>query len=163
MPGKQAKILHDQQINDLLVFASTTRNPLRNKLIVLLSVKAGLRAGEIAGLTWDMVLDPSPAALARSRRRHDCGRYPRAQFSAPDRHSPTVRRWAQLWTSLLPTSRLRRDHRDHCQRDRCHSVRPPFPKHLSAVRAVRDLAVLLPARSRHMQRQSDRRPKTVSK
>jgi integrase len=59
MAGRQAKILHEQQINDLLVFASTTRNPLRNKLIVLLSVKAGLRAGEIAGLTWDMVLDPT--------------------------------------------------------------------------------------------------------
>jgi integrase len=59
MAGKQAKILHEQQINDLLVFASATRNPLRNKLIVLLSVKAGLRAGEIAGLTWDMVLDPT--------------------------------------------------------------------------------------------------------
>jgi integrase len=59
MAGKQAKILHDQQINDLLVFASATRNPLRNKLIVLLSAKAGLRAGEIAGLSWDMVLDPS--------------------------------------------------------------------------------------------------------
>src|ERR1700754_2723188 len=59
MPGKQAKILHDQQINDLLIFASATRNPLRNKLMVLLSVKAGLRAGEIAGLTWDMVLDPT--------------------------------------------------------------------------------------------------------
>src|SRR5271167_3361049 len=59
MAGRQAKILHDQQISDLLVFASATRNPLRNKLIVLLSVKAGLRAGEIAGLTWDMVLDPT--------------------------------------------------------------------------------------------------------
>jgi integrase len=59
MAGRQAKILHDQQINDLLVFASATRNPLRNKLIVLLSAKAGLRAGEIAGLSWDMVLDPS--------------------------------------------------------------------------------------------------------
>jgi hypothetical protein len=46
MSGKQAKILHEQQINDLLVFASATRNPLRNKLIVLLSVKAGLRAGD---------------------------------------------------------------------------------------------------------------------
>jgi integrase len=57
--GRQAKILHEQQINDLLVFASASRNPLRNKLIVLLSVKAGLRAGEIAGLTWDMVLDPT--------------------------------------------------------------------------------------------------------
>jgi integrase len=52
MAGRQAKILHEQQINDLLVFASATRNPLRNKLIVLLSVKAGLRAAEIAGLTW---------------------------------------------------------------------------------------------------------------
>jgi integrase len=59
MAGRQAKILHEQQINDLLVFASASRNPLRNKLIVLLSVKAGLRAGEIAGLTWDMVLDPT--------------------------------------------------------------------------------------------------------
>jgi integrase len=28
-------------------------------LIVLFSVKAGLRAGEIASLTWDMVLDPN--------------------------------------------------------------------------------------------------------
>jgi integrase len=28
-------------------------------MLVLLSVKAGLRAGEIAGLTWDMVLGPS--------------------------------------------------------------------------------------------------------
>jgi integrase len=52
MAGRRAKILHQQQINDLLIFASATRNPLRNKLIVLLSVKAGLRAGEIAGLTW---------------------------------------------------------------------------------------------------------------
>ena len=59
MAGRQAKILFDQQISDLLVFASATRNPLRNKLMVLLSVKAGLRAGEIAGLTWDMVLDPT--------------------------------------------------------------------------------------------------------
>jgi integrase len=71
MLGKQAKILHDQQINDLLVFASTTRNPLRNKLIVLLSVKAGLRAGEIAGLTWDMVLDPT-GEVGQAIELHDC-------------------------------------------------------------------------------------------
>jgi integrase len=71
MSGKQAKILHDQQINDLLVFASTTRNPLRNKLIVLLSVKAGLRAGEIAGLNWDMVLDPT-GEIGQAIELHDC-------------------------------------------------------------------------------------------
>ena len=28
-------------------------------MIVLLAAKAGLRAGEIANLTWDMVLDPT--------------------------------------------------------------------------------------------------------
>jgi integrase len=71
MAGKQAKILHDQQINDLLVFASATRNPLRNKLIVLLSVKAGLRAGEIAGLTWEMVLDPI-GEVGEAIELHDC-------------------------------------------------------------------------------------------
>src|SRR5262249_14846711 len=33
--------------------------PLRNRVVVCLSVKAGLRAGEIANLTWDMALNPS--------------------------------------------------------------------------------------------------------
>ena len=38
-------------------FAERTRNPIRNRVIVLLSAKAGRRAGEIANLTWDMVVD----------------------------------------------------------------------------------------------------------
>jgi integrase len=59
MAGKQAKILSDQQTRSLLVFASTSRNPRRNRLILLLSLKAGLRAGEIAKLTWDMVVGPT--------------------------------------------------------------------------------------------------------
>jgi len=59
MAGKQAKILSDANIDDLLLFAGTTRRPLRNKVMVLLSAKAGLRAGEIAHLTWDMVTNPS--------------------------------------------------------------------------------------------------------
>ena len=58
MAGKQAKILSNDQVERLLLFASTTRNPLRNRVLVLLSLKAGLRAGEIANLTWPMVLDP---------------------------------------------------------------------------------------------------------
>ena len=33
--------------------------PARNRAIVLLSVRAGLRASEIAKLTWDMLIDPS--------------------------------------------------------------------------------------------------------
>jgi integrase/recombinase XerD len=59
MLGKQAKVLSDKHIKSLLVFARRTRYPTRNRAIVLLSVKAGLRAGEIANLTWGMVLDPS--------------------------------------------------------------------------------------------------------
>lgn len=61
MAGKQAKIISSAQINALLTFASESRCPARNRLIVLLSVKAGLRAGEIANLTWDMVLTPNGA------------------------------------------------------------------------------------------------------
>ena len=58
MAGKQAKILSDDQVERLLSFASTTRNPLCNRVLVLLSLKAGLRTGEIANLTWPMVLGP---------------------------------------------------------------------------------------------------------
>src|SRR6202011_2723249 len=57
MPGKRAKILATTDVGDLLVYASCSRHPLRNRVMVLLSAKAGLRAGEIAGLTWGMVLD----------------------------------------------------------------------------------------------------------
>jgi integrase len=59
MLAKQAKVLAPPDLADLLVFADCSRYPVRNRVIVLLSTKAGLRAGEIAGLTWDMVLDAS--------------------------------------------------------------------------------------------------------
>jgi integrase len=61
MRGKQAKILSDDNLDDLLLFAETSRHPLRNKVIVLMSAKAGLRAGEIAHLSWTMVTDPTGA------------------------------------------------------------------------------------------------------
>jgi integrase len=54
MVGKRAKILSADHVEDLLVFAHQTRHPIRNRVLVLLSVKAGLRAGEIANLTWPM-------------------------------------------------------------------------------------------------------------
>ena len=59
MLGKQAKVLALLDVADLLAFADCSRQPLRNRVMVLLSTKAGLRAGEIANLTWDMVLDAS--------------------------------------------------------------------------------------------------------
>jgi len=70
MPGRQAKALSAADVSDLLVFASCTRNPLRNRVLVLLSAKAGLRAGEIANLTWDMVLGPT-GLISGSIELHD--------------------------------------------------------------------------------------------
>ena len=57
MAGKQEKILSDRRIADLLFIAAAYRQPLRNRVMVLLSVKAGLRAAEIANLDWNMILD----------------------------------------------------------------------------------------------------------
>lgn len=59
MASKQAKILSKQQTDALYLSLALTRNPERNRLIFLLSIKAGLRAKEIAELTWSMVLDAS--------------------------------------------------------------------------------------------------------
>lgn len=56
-PGKQAKVLSDGQIKAALVFIETTRYPLRDRVIFLLSLKAGLRAKEITSLQWWMVMD----------------------------------------------------------------------------------------------------------
>ena len=55
--GKQAKTLKKKQIGQLLWYVSTLRHAQRNEVIVLLSVRAGLRAKEIASLTWSMVTD----------------------------------------------------------------------------------------------------------
>lgn len=54
---KQAKVLTQQQQKTVLLYLETTRHALRNKVIFLLSVRAGLRAKEIASITWGMVTD----------------------------------------------------------------------------------------------------------
>ena len=55
--AKQAKVLSKRQIALTAALVAQTRYPTRNHAIFLLSVKAGLRAKEIAELTWDMVTD----------------------------------------------------------------------------------------------------------
>jgi integrase len=55
--GKQAKILSDKQIRAVLAELDTRRYPLRDRVIFLLSIKAGLRAKEVASVTWAMVTD----------------------------------------------------------------------------------------------------------
>ncbi len=55
--AKQAKILSKAQQEAVLSFLSSTRYPTRDRLIFLLSVRAGLRAKEIAALKWEMITD----------------------------------------------------------------------------------------------------------
>jgi integrase len=55
--GKQAKILNEHQFQALLAWLATRKHADRNRLVVLLSFKSGLRAKEIASLKWSMVID----------------------------------------------------------------------------------------------------------
>ncbi len=56
MLGKQAKIVSPDKLRRMLDYTRQTRQPRRDAVIVLLSVKAGLRACEIAGLEWSMLM-----------------------------------------------------------------------------------------------------------
>src|SRR3569623_25132 len=57
--GKQAKTLSSDQIQMVDRLVCSTRRSSRNRVILLLTVRAGFRAHEIAHLTWSMVLDAS--------------------------------------------------------------------------------------------------------
>ena len=70
MAGKQAKILTRQQVVAALRRARHGRYPRRDRVMILLSVRAGLRAGEIAKLTWTMMLD-ADSRLADRIELHD--------------------------------------------------------------------------------------------
>ncbi len=56
---KQAKTLNKNQIEAVLNFLTGRRNAVRNRAIFLLSIRAGLRAKEIANLRWEMLLESS--------------------------------------------------------------------------------------------------------
>ena len=57
MSGRQAKLIMPALLRRMLGHVRHSRHPERNRAIILLSVKAGLRAAEIAQLKWLMVLD----------------------------------------------------------------------------------------------------------
>jgi integrase/recombinase XerD len=58
MPGKQAKVITPPMLKRMLRHVARSSSfPERDRVMILLSVKAGLRACEIAGLDWSMVLD----------------------------------------------------------------------------------------------------------
>lgn len=51
-----AKVLRPEDVRLLLQHVELQRHPQRNRVLVLLGFKAGLRACEVSGLTWSMVL-----------------------------------------------------------------------------------------------------------
>jgi integrase len=55
--GKQAKVLTETQIKAVLATVDGRRYPKRDRVMVLLSIRAGLRAKEIAMARWSMVTD----------------------------------------------------------------------------------------------------------
>lgn len=59
--GTSAKVLTAADVRRVLDHVARHRNASRNRAIILLSFKAGLRACEIAGLDWTMVLRPNGA------------------------------------------------------------------------------------------------------
>lgn len=58
MMSHPARVLGRADVRRLLAHIGAHRHALRDRVVVLLSFNAGLRACEIAGLTWPMVLQP---------------------------------------------------------------------------------------------------------
>lgn len=55
--GTQAKIISDKQVRAVLAELDTRRYPFRDRVMFMFSLKAGMRAKEIACVTWGMVTD----------------------------------------------------------------------------------------------------------
>jgi len=57
MAGRQAKTITPVQMDTLMQHVRGRKDSSRSRVIILLSLRAGLRAAEIAKLEWSMVLD----------------------------------------------------------------------------------------------------------
>lgn len=90
--GKQAKILSDAQIRAVLAELEHRRYPLRDRVMFLLSVKAGLRAKEVGSITWGMVTDSGGAIgdVVALENRASKGRSGRRIPMHPDLRSALV-------------------------------------------------------------------------
>jgi len=82
MAGRHAKTLTKQQLAATLRRAAQSRHPDRDRVMVLLSLKAGLRAGEVAKLTWPMIVD-SQGRIASHIELHDAAAKKRSGRTIP--------------------------------------------------------------------------------
>lgn len=84
--GKQAKVLTEHQLRALLSWFGTRQFALRNRVIVLLSFKAGLRAKEIAHLRWNMVMDAKGSISDQIHLRNDATKGKSGRIIAMNKH-----------------------------------------------------------------------------
>lgn len=70
MAGRQAKLLSETHLRKALRAVGRRPSALRDRVMLLLSVRAGLRACEIAGLDWSMVTEPG-GRISRLLTVHD--------------------------------------------------------------------------------------------
>ncbi len=63
---KQARILNDQELEELLTFISTTKSPVRNRTIMLLTHYAGMTPGEVANLKIQHVSNSNGSVVSES-------------------------------------------------------------------------------------------------
>jgi integrase/recombinase XerD len=67
----QAKVLNEQELKRVLAVVSTMKHAKRNRLLVMLSFQAGMRAGEISNLRIDNVQNDDRTIRDRSSRPID--------------------------------------------------------------------------------------------
>jgi integrase len=128
MAGKQAKILTRQQVRAALHRARHSRYPQRDRVMILLSVKAGLRAGEIAKLTWPMVLD-ADGRIGHRIELHDNAAKKRGGRSIPlhpnlRRALQQLRRQTGAGGARYPLGALT----PHAAEQHCELVRPALSR-----------------------------------
>ncbi len=102
MIGKQAKVFSPRNLQQLLAAASRGKFPERDRLIVLLATRAGLRACEIARLTWAMVLDADGNVGSVLDVRSSIAKRGAGRRVPMHRH---LRRAFAVWKSKLPPER----------------------------------------------------------
>jgi integrase/recombinase XerD len=106
MAGRQARLITPAVQRRMLSHVRNSRFPERDRVMILLSVKAGLRAAEMARLEWSMVLDAReriaemiaiPDAIAKKRGGRLIPLHPkladalRVLKHVADPHGPVIR------------------------------------------------------------------------
>jgi hypothetical protein len=153
MPGKRAKAVTPEMLRRMLFKASKSPFRARDRAMILLSVKAGLRACEIARLDWSMVLD-ARGKVADVLAIRDAIAKKRGGRRIPSRPAPRASRIAALQRAV-GTSHSLRPRRPLAAHQRGQLVRGP-------VQGTRLRGVLVALRPTHPSSPGPRATSTVA-